>query len=87
MDDIKQEANFDGSPEDWLKTSIIFARTISLFLKEKEGIVVDIKGDVELGDNIEKVIVFKKDGQIVINAIEMELEEGSIMMVVNENSK
>jgi hypothetical protein len=75
----------EDSPKDWLNSSLIFARTISLLLEERRGIVVDIKGDVDLGEGVEKVIVFKKDGQIVIKILDRDLEEGDIVKIVSEN--
>jgi hypothetical protein len=52
-------------------------------LEERRGIVVDIKGDVDLGEGVEKVIVFKKDGQIVIKILDRDLEEGDIVKIVS----
>jgi hypothetical protein len=75
----------EDSPQDWLNSSLIFARAISLLLKERRGIVVDIKGDVDLGENIEKVIVFKRDGQIVIEISEPGLEEGDMVKIIDSS--
>jgi hypothetical protein len=77
------DETYEDSPKDWLNSSLIFARTISLLLEERRGIVVDIKGDVDLGEGVEKVIVFKKDGQIVIKILDRELEEGDIVKIVS----
>lgn len=79
------EPDHKDSPQDWLNTSLIFARTISLLLKEREGIVVDIKGDVVLQEEVEKVVVFKKNNQIVIDYTDIDYEEGSMIMVIDEN--
>jgi hypothetical protein len=79
------EPDHKDSPQDWLNTSLIFARTISLLLKEREGIVVDIKGDVVLEREAEKVVVFKKNNQIVIDYTDIDYEEGSLIMVIDEN--
>ena len=50
----------NDTPEDWLNSSLIFARSLSLIFKENEGVVVDLMGDMRFGDegNIKKVIVF-----------------------------
>jgi hypothetical protein len=70
-------------PQDWLNSSLIFARTISLLLKENEGIVVDIKGDVKFGPNLDvsKVIVFKKDGMTRAIECEEDLKEGQYIIM------
>jgi hypothetical protein len=74
-------------PEDWLNSSLIFARTLSLILREGEGLVVDIVGDAKfyLDESVQKVIVFSRDGQIVVTECEEDLEEGQFVMVHNEN--
>ena len=46
------------NPQDLLNASLIFAKALGLILNEGEGIVVDITGDVVLGDDVNKVIVF-----------------------------
>ena len=50
--------------QDLLNASLIFARALGLIFKEGEGIVVDIKGDVKLKDETNKVIVFQHKDQI-----------------------
>jgi hypothetical protein len=74
-------------PEDWLNSSLIFARTLSLILREGEGLVVDIVGDAkfQLDESVQKVIVFSREGQIVVTECEEDLEEGQFVMVHNEN--
>ena len=74
-------------PEDWLNSSLIFARTLSLILREGEGLVVDIVGDTkfQLDETVKKVIVFSRDGQIVVTECEEDLNEGQFVMVHNEN--
>ena len=65
------------NPQDLLNASLIFARALGLILNEGEGIVVDITGDVVLGDDVNKVIVFKKDEQVHIFKFEEDLPEGT----------
>lgn len=77
------EDNHKDNPKDWLNSSLLFARTLSLILEPNHGIVVDVKGDVDLGDDINKVIVFNRDEQIVIETFERDLEEGTPMKVVS----
>lgn len=65
---------------DVLNASLLFARALGLIFREKEGIVVDVKGDVSLGDDAKKVIVFKQNDQIHIFRCDEDIEEG---MAVN----
>lgn len=76
------------SPKDWLNSALIFARALSLSLKENEGIVVDIKGDMEfqMDPSIKKVIVFYKEGMTRIIECEEDLEEGQYVIVHNSNN-
>jgi hypothetical protein len=76
------EPNHEDSPQDWLNSSLLFARTLSLILEPGHGIVVDVKGDVDLGEGVEKVIVFNRDEQIVVESFDRDLEEGTPMKVV-----
>jgi len=76
------EPNHEDSPQDWLNSSLVFARTLSLILEPGHGIIVDVKGDVDLGEGVEKVIVFNRDEQIVVEAFDRDLEEGTPMKVV-----
>jgi hypothetical protein len=76
------EPNHEDSPQDWLNSSLLFARTLSLILEPGHGIVVDVKGDIDLGEGVEKVIVFNRDEQIVVESFDRDLEEGTPMKVV-----
>jgi hypothetical protein len=50
---------------------------LGLILKEGEGIVVDVKGDINLGEDVKKVIVFEYKDQVHIYKCEEDLEEGT----------
>ena len=67
------------NPQDLLNASLIFAKALGLILNEGEGIVVDINSDVSLGDDVNKVIVFKKDEQVHIFKFEEDLPEGTMV--------
>lgn len=75
------------SPEDWLNSALIFSRTLSLLLKENEGIVVDLKGDMKfmLDENISKVVVFKRSGQIIIEECDPSFMEGDMCFIATNN--
>lgn len=81
------DPDYQDRPEDWLNSSLIFARTLSLILREGEGLVVDIVGDAkfQLDETVKKVIVFSREGQIVVTECEEDLNEGQFVMVHNEN--
>jgi 2-hydroxy-3-keto-5-methylthiopentenyl-1-phosphate phosphatase len=81
-----QDPNHEDSPKDWLNLCLVFAAVLSCLLKETEGIVVDIKGNIKLDDDAKKVIVFKKDEQIHIypitdgvNETNSDLPEGTMI--------
>jgi hypothetical protein len=67
-------------PQDLLNASMLFARALGLIFKEEEGIVVDVKGDIKLADDVKKVIVFRQNDQIHIFKCDEDVEEG---MMVN----
>jgi hypothetical protein len=67
----------EQNSQDLINASLIFARALGLILKNTEGIVVDIKGDVVLNDSVKKVIVFKNEDQIHIYKCDENLDEGT----------
>lgn len=79
-----EQAGQGQNPQDLINASLIFARALGLILKEGEGIVVDVKGDINLGEDVKKVIVFEYQEQIHIYKCEEDLEEGT---AVNMDSK
>jgi hypothetical protein len=81
------EEGYQDNPQDLLNSSLIFARALGLILKDGEGIVVDIKGDINLGEDVKKVIVFEYQNQVHIYKCEEELEEGTaVNMDLNKES-
>lgn len=75
-----EQAGREQNPQDLLNASMLFARALGLIFKEDEGIVVDVNGDVKLGDDVKKVIVFRQNNQIHIFKCDEDVEEG---MAVN----
>ena len=67
----------EQNQQDLINASLIFARALGLIFRDDEGIVVDIQGDVKLGDGVKKVIVFKQDNQVHIYKCEEDVEEGT----------
>ena len=74
------------NPQDLLNASLIFARALGLILNEGDGIVVDIAGDMNLGEDVKKVIVFEHENQVHIYKCEEDLPEGSAVSM-NQNDK
>jgi pheromone shutdown protein TraB len=63
--------------QDLINASLIFARALGFILQEGEGIVVDVTGEINLGEDVKKVIVFKKDEQVHIYRCDEDIEEGT----------
>lgn len=77
------DPDYVDSPGDWLNGSLIFGRSLSLILKDREGIVVDLKGDAEYppDPDVKKVIVYKEGEMISIIPCEADLPEGQWVML------
>ena len=74
--------NHEDKPEDWLNSSLIFARALSIMLNENQGIVVKLTGDMRFyEDKIDKVIVFYKEGMIKIVECVEDFDEGTIVQI------
>ncbi len=70
-------ANDMQQAQDLINASMIFARALGFILQEGEGIVVNVTGDIKLGEDVKKVIVFKKDEQVHIYRCDEDIEEGT----------
>lgn len=83
-----EDLNYEDTPYDWLNSSLIFSRALSLSLEENEGIVVDLKGDMEYTPDlsIKKVIVFKSEKMVRVIKCDEDIEEGQYVIVHKENS-
>ena len=79
----EEQSREEQNPQDLINASLIFARALGLILKEGEGIVVDVVGEINLGEEVKKVIVFKYQNQVHIYKCDEDLEEGTS---VNMNS-
>ena len=73
------------NPQDLINASLIFARALGLILKNGEGIVVDVVGDINLGPEIKKVIVFEYNDQVHIYKCDEDLEEGTAVNMDTNN--
>jgi len=80
------EGGYQDNPKDLLNASLIFARALGLIMKEGEGIVIDVTGEVDLGDDTKKVIVFEYQNQVHIYKCEEDLPEGTVVKMDPNNS-
>lgn len=71
------EPSIEDKKNELINASLVFAKALSLILKDNEGVVVDAKGDIVFPDGIKKVIVFKLGEQIHIYKCDEDLEEGT----------
>jgi hypothetical protein len=80
-----EKAGEGQNPQDLINASLIFARALGLILKDGEGIVVDVVGNINLGEEVKKVIVFEHKDQVHIYKCEEDLVEGTaVNMSTNE---
>jgi hypothetical protein len=79
------DPDYEDEPEDWLSSSLIFAKALGIFLKENEGIVVELEGDMKvLWPDIEKVIVCNIEDMIHIMNCDDNLPNGQLVWLANE---
>lgn len=81
-----EQAGEGQNPQDLINASLIFARALGLILKNGEGIVVDVVGDIDLGPETKKVIVFEYNDQVHIYKCEEDLEEGTAVNMDQNNN-
>ena len=78
--DSNQTGNL-SNPQDTLNAALLFARALSLILEDNQGIVVDVQNDVQMGEEVEKVIVFKHLDQVHIYKCDDDIVEGTAVMM------
>ncbi len=82
-----EDPDHQDKPEDWLNSSLIFARTLSFILQENEGMIIDLHGDMNFfnDESVKKVIVYKNEGKIRVIECEDDLPEGQFVIVHDIN--
>lgn len=72
--------------QDWYKASMIFAKALGLILDEDQGIIVDLNEATKIPglEEMEKVIVFRKDNQVHIAPCTEDINEGETV-ILNTN--
>lgn len=77
------ENNQEPQPtqQDWLKASMIFAKTLGFMLNEDEGIVTDLNDMTKIDgqEDVTKVIVFKQHNQVHIAPCDQDIPEGTYL--------
>jgi len=82
-----QDPNHVDEPNDWLYSSLVFCRTLGLLLQDKEGVVVDMKGDMLSLRDVKKVIVHSRDNQMVIDECTDDIPEGTLVWMHSEDDE
>lgn len=76
------------NPSDWLFGALAFSRALGKILKEKEGIVVHIVGDMKDLTEYEKIIIYNSNEMIHIMECTEDLPDGQLIwMHDDENSE
>jgi hypothetical protein len=81
------------SQKDLMNASLLFSKALSLILDNMQGIVVDVNPDsgVDMGENTNKVVIYRLDNQIHVQNLEMDIQEGTVVALSdkdnNENSE
>lgn len=77
-----QPGDFDheDDPEEWLTSSLIFAKALGKLLRENEGVIIKLEGDMKiLWPDVDKIIVCNYDDMIHIANCEEDLPDGQMV--------
>lgn len=75
-----QETQNDSS---WMVPALIFAKALGIIMDEGQGIVIDLNDNTRIigHDDVNKVIVYRKNEQVHIAPCEDSLSEGSVVTI------
>lgn len=84
MENTEQD---NQNQQDWYKASLIFAKALGLILDEDQGIITDLNEATKIPgfEDINKVIVFRKDNQVHIAPCDQDIPEGSTVTLDKED--
>lgn len=69
-------------PKEWLNSTLIFAKALGHLLKERQGIVVELSGDMYNPVGLsKKVIVFSDGDQLRIDDMSVDFEDGDFLTI------
>jgi hypothetical protein len=73
--------NVNNPDVGWMKPALIFARTLTNILEENQGVITYVNENtiIEGHETVDKLIVYKKEGQIHIAPCEEDIPEGVIV--------
>jgi hypothetical protein len=71
------------SDPSWMVPALIFAKALGIIMDEGQGIVIDLNDNTKIQghDDVNKVIVYRKNEQVHIAPCEEPLEQGSIVTI------
>ena len=73
----------NDKPQDWLFTSLVFAKALGKILKETEGVVVTPENDIlkfmPFSDKTQSLIIHRENGQVKIMDLETEHTDGEMV--------
>ena len=71
------------SDPSWMVPALIFAKALGIIMDEGQGIVIDLNDNTKIQgyDDVNKVIVYRKDEQVHIAPCEDPLDQGSIVTI------
>jgi len=81
--------NVDNPDVGWMKPALIFARTLSNILEENQGIVTYVNESTIIDgyENVDKLIIYRKNGQIHIAPCEEDIPEGMTVSLSNQDEE
>lgn len=75
-------------PEEWLGFTLIASKALGHLLKQNEGVVVELSGDmITLLPDTKRVIVYNGDNMIHVIKCEEELSDGQMIMMPENEQK
>lgn len=80
------ELGTDANTQDLINASQIFGRALGLIFEDREGIVIDVFGNIKLEDT-NKVLVYKMDNQIHIMKCEQDIPDGTTVRLNNADEQ
>lgn len=64
----------------------VFGNALGYLLNNTEGVVINVDPNMNFGEDVDKVIVFKYEDKIHIQKIETELNPGSFINIITEEN-
>lgn len=80
---MENTTDTNQNQQDWYKAAMIFAKALGLILDEDQGIIVDLNDTTKIPelDDVNKVIVFRKDNQVHIAPCTEDIAEGETVIL------